>query len=245
MTGNDGGDRAGQQPAAPERTSSLRGCLQQFTGTPYAPLRTLAEAHAADDGVVVLEADWGGQILVVAPAAEVACDEAVLCQLLLDLDDLAWPCNERMGTALCFERAAVDAGISGGMGGGRVTGDVWVHAEFVQAGLEPQVRAVLAGRYRRLPEPSPPVEPDVRACILRAYRERLPASGIHFGWGWPEEFSHMQWDEISRRAGEEIPPRPDGERWYGATIRGVVRHAGLRPWVRPPRTQTNLDKPSG
>ena len=236
MSGELGGDRLVQRPAVvPEHESLLRGCLQRVTGTMYAPLRTLAEARAADDGVVVLEADWGGQILVVARAATVACDETVLGQLLLDLDELTWPGNELKGIALCFERVPVGAGIAGGMGGGRVTEDVWVHAELVQAGLEPGVRAVIAGQCRRLPEPNPPVGPEVRECILRAYRERLPASGIHFGWGWPDGWEHMHPDEIRRRQDEEIPPRPNGERWYGATIRGVVRQAGLRPWMRPPR----------
>jgi hypothetical protein len=225
-----------QPPAVvPERTSTLRGCLEGFTGALYAPVRTLAEAKATDDGVVVLEAEWGGQILVVARAAMVACDETALCRLLLDLDELTCPEDELEGTALCFERAPVGTGIAGGMGGGRVSEDVWVHAELVQAGLEPGVRAVIAGRLRRLPEPDPPVEPAVRECILRAYRERLPATGIHFGWAWPEGWEHLHRDEICRRQDDEIPPRADGERWYGATIRGVVRQAGLPPWTRPSR----------
>lgn len=240
MRGNRTGDRGERPPprVIREHHSLVRGCLHQVTGLPYAPLRTLAQAKALDDGVIVLEADWGGQIVVVARAAAVACDEATLRRLLLDLDELTCPEDELEGTALCFERASVGSTIAGGMGGGRVVEDVWMHAELVQAGLEPGVRAVLAGHRPRISEPDPPVDPAVRERILRAYREQLPASGIHFGRGWPEEYGKLTLEELERRQRQEVPPRADGERWYGATIRGVVRNASLQPWVRPPRRRS-------
>lgn len=192
---------------------------------------TLHEAKAADDGVVLLEADWGGQTLVVARATAVHCNEETLQALLFDLDALAWPVNNMQGTWLTFKAARVGERVGGGMGGGLVTDDVWCHAELVQAGVESGVRRVFAGECRRLPEPDPAVEPQQRAAILAAYANRSPAYGLEFGWGWPESFSSLHFDDIRSRMNAEIPPRPDGERWWGATLRAVVRQAGLAVWV--------------
>jgi hypothetical protein len=117
------------------------------------------------------------------------------------------------------------------MGGGLVTDDVWCHAELVQAGVEAGVHSVLAGEHPRLPAPDPAVEPEQRAAILAAYQRRAPALGIDFGWAVPEDWSTISWDEIQRQRQLELPPRPDGERWWGATLRAIVDQAGSKPWV--------------
>lgn len=84
-------------------------------------ITSLDEAKTLDDGVVVLTSDDGGQVLVVARAEAVQCDEVALLALLADLDELAWPSNNMQGSALSFREAAVGSHIGGGMGGGWVT----------------------------------------------------------------------------------------------------------------------------
>ncbi len=111
---------------------------------PAPRLASLADARADPDGRVVLQGDWGGQIYVVARAAQVACDEAALGRLLRELDALAWPGSDASGAEVSYERLREGERVPGGMGGGEVTGEVWVHAEL--RGYEGAIREVLAGR---------------------------------------------------------------------------------------------------
>ena len=76
-----------EKPAEiPDHESPVRRVISDAHGLPYYPLRSLDEAKACADGVVILEGDWGGQIYVVCPARMVACEAATLQQLLEDLD---------------------------------------------------------------------------------------------------------------------------------------------------------------
>jgi hypothetical protein len=47
------------------------------------------------------------------------------------------------GERLYFESLPVGAGVAGGMGGGTVTTDIWVHADL--RSYEPAIRSVLKG----------------------------------------------------------------------------------------------------
>ncbi len=134
----------------PDHESPVRRLFSDAHGLPYYPLRSLEEAKGCPDGVVVLEGDWGGQIYVVCPARMVACEEATLNRLLEDLDRLAWDCNDGAGARVYFERASTGSGVAGGMGGGRVTGDIWVHSEFQSLNLADDIRKVIRGEQRRL-----------------------------------------------------------------------------------------------
>jgi hypothetical protein len=107
-------------------------------------LGSLADARAAADGVVILEGDWGGQIYVVAPASRVACDEAALARLLRAIDAIAWPENDEGSASIRYERLRAGDTVPGGMGGGRVSSDAWIHDEL--APHAPAIREVLAGR---------------------------------------------------------------------------------------------------
>lgn len=120
-------------------------------GRPYEALRTLAEAQAADDGVVVMEGDDGGQIYLTCPARLITCDELALEQLLNDLDSFGW--NDPELARVFYERTPVGAGIGGGMGGGVVVEGLWLHEELRKLELEEPVRAVLEGRRPRIREP--------------------------------------------------------------------------------------------
>lgn len=142
-----------EQPAEiPNHESPVRRMISDAHGLVYHPLRLLDEAKASADGVVILEGDWGGQIYVVCPAGMVACDAATLRHLLQDLDAIAWDCNEGEGARVYFERTSPGRGVAGGMGGGEVTGDIWVHAEFREKPLADNIRQVILGERSRIVE---------------------------------------------------------------------------------------------
>src|SRR5437870_9112594 len=111
-------DDAEKEPVIiPDHESPLRSILHEEAGIPYYAVQSLDEARSHDDGVVVLTADWEGQILATCPVHLVNCSEDTLHQLLRDLDAISWPTNEGEGTAVYYERHPLGMGIGGGMGG--------------------------------------------------------------------------------------------------------------------------------
>ena len=99
---------------------------------------------------MVMEGDWGGQVYVACPLTEVAAPDDTLTDLLGVLDRIAWQDNDGDGCGSRFERAPAGSGVAGGIGGGRVDAAIWVHEEFVVAGLDDQIREVIRGERRRL-----------------------------------------------------------------------------------------------
>jgi len=116
----------------PDHESGVRRLYSTTQGNAYQPLRSLAEAKAVPDGIVVLEGDYGGQIYLVAPAVQIACTVDTLQHLLAQLDEIAWPHDDGCGAHVYYERQATGTGIVGGMGGGAVTGDLWLHPRLAE-----------------------------------------------------------------------------------------------------------------
>jgi hypothetical protein len=137
----------------PGHESPVRRMLADADGAEYVAYATRAEAAADPDAAMVLEGDWGGQIYVACPLTEVAASDEALTELLVALDRLAWPYNDADGRQIRFERAAAGSGVAGGMGGGCVDRTIWVHEEFVAAGLDEQIREVVRGRRARVDRP--------------------------------------------------------------------------------------------
>lgn len=113
-------------------------------------------ARRDPDGVAILVADWGGQILATVRMKYARCSEKALKQLLKDLDAIAWPCNEGRGTSIHYERASVGTWVEGGMGGGEVLDGLWLHPEFGNEWIDLDilgmtVNEILEGRSERLP----------------------------------------------------------------------------------------------
>jgi len=127
----------------PEHESPVRRMIADHHGLPFRPLKTLEEARAFDDGVVILQGDWGSQIYAVIPAARIRCSLESLHRLLRDLDGIAWACNDGEGAAIYYERCPVGSGVAGGMGGGAVTGDIWIHGDF--GDISEEIRDVISG----------------------------------------------------------------------------------------------------
>ena len=137
----------------PEHESPVRRMMADAHGGTYVAYESLDEARRDPDGALVMEGDYGGQIYLGCPLRVVGASEAALRTLLLDLDRIAWKDPE--GAAIRYERAPAGTGVAGGMGGGAVTPDIWIHDEFVELGLADQIREVVRGdRDRIAPPPS-------------------------------------------------------------------------------------------
>ncbi len=109
---------------------------------PLVVLKTLNEAKAYEDGVVILSGDDGGQTYVVCLASEVVCTEHNLELLLRDLDEIAWPGNYADMRHIRY--------MAGGIGMKVASVGPWIHSMFVERGLDLAIQEVLQGRRERM-----------------------------------------------------------------------------------------------
>ena len=126
---------------------NVRSMMADGAGKPYLSFSSLAEA-VAKGGVVILEGDEGGQIYLTCPAALVKCGEDGLHRVLMYLDERAW--DDRSSAHIYYEKLDEGGGVAGGMGGGLVTEDVWIHPNLMNKGLMPAVRAFIRGESEDL-----------------------------------------------------------------------------------------------
>lgn len=124
-----------------QRESPLRSMIAGSNGEDHVFHRSLESAQSDANGVVIFEGDDGGQIYATVRAAFVRCDEAQLARLLAELDSLHWSAPDM--ASISYESAPVGTLIAGGMGGGMVTSEVWVHPELPVSIAA--VRAVVLG----------------------------------------------------------------------------------------------------
>src|SRR5450432_1888588 len=120
----------------PDHESGVRRMVSDAKGIPYQAVHSLVEAKSFNDGIVVLEGDDGGQIYVVCPASLVLCSAETMHALLHDLDAIAWPRNDSNSARVFYERLPVGAPVFGGMGGGIVLEDAWIHQMFCEMNFE-------------------------------------------------------------------------------------------------------------
>ncbi len=131
--------------------SPLRELMAEAGASSYHPLDSLADAQADPHGISVFEGDDGGQIYVVCPARLIKCSEQALYQLLSDLDEIEWPCNNDPSMRrIYFESRPPGQGIPGGMGGGKVADEIWIHPRLVQKSFADLIAAVLTGKKERI-----------------------------------------------------------------------------------------------
>ena len=109
-------------------------------------LKSLADAQKTPNAVVVMEGDYGGQIYLICPVAVLECNHETLKLLLEDLGALAWGDGEK----IYYEALPLGASVSGGMGGGLVLDHVWLHQDFQEMKLRPEVEQIIAGLKPRL-----------------------------------------------------------------------------------------------
>jgi GNAT superfamily N-acetyltransferase len=118
--------------------------VQQVTGQARGSvIRTLVDAQSRPDAWLVAEADYGGQILLTMPAAQVRCPEERLRELAEKLAWITW--DEPEGAAILFEAHRVGDGRSGGMGGAAIRDGLWVHPELRRKGLSRRIEKILKG----------------------------------------------------------------------------------------------------
>ncbi len=132
----------------PEHESPVRRMMADAASTPFHPLHSLDEARRHNDGVAILQGDWGGQIYAVIPARMIRCTAEAIQQLLFDLDAEAWSCNENEGATIYYERKPAGTGVPGGMGGGASTGGLWIHPEFDE--IAEQIQLVIIGEQEKI-----------------------------------------------------------------------------------------------
>lgn len=115
-------------------------------GYEYVTYQSLDEARADPNSVVIFVGDYGGQVYLTCPVSRIRCSQQTLVQLLAAINEFSWGDGEEM----YFERVRPDQFVPGGMGGGVVENDVWLHPEFrrlfeVDITILPEVADVLHG----------------------------------------------------------------------------------------------------
>lgn len=142
----------------PDNASAVRYMAAYGTDTPYRSLATLAEARQHPDAAMIMEADYGGQILLTCPVRHVRATEQVLRLLLADLEGMTWGRGFRLdetepsdGARIYYEPLRPISGVMGGMGGGVVIDGVWEHPEIERMEMvQGQVIEIVAGSRSRL-----------------------------------------------------------------------------------------------
>jgi hypothetical protein len=122
--------------------------MADASGETYAAFTTLTTAREHPASVVIFEGDYGGTIYLTIPVNHVACDEAALKQLLLDIDSMYW--SDPGGTLAAYEVVPIGGGVAGGMGGGLVVDGLWLHPEIEALDVGEQIEQVLNGRRPRI-----------------------------------------------------------------------------------------------
>jgi hypothetical protein len=126
---------------------SIRSFMAEAQGELFRSYRNLEEA-TAEGGTVILEGDDGGTIYLTCPASIVKCGEEGLRSLLSYLDSLKWADPEM--AHIWYEKHATGSRLAGGMGGGIVTEDVWIHPKLAEQGIAEKVSAFLRGEGLKL-----------------------------------------------------------------------------------------------
>ena len=162
-----GDDERSQEIPPHERP--FAGIMHGKLGYEYVAYKSMDEARADQDAIVILTGDYGGQVYLTCPLVKVQCSQPILEKLLAELGRFAWGDGED----IYFERVRPDRFVFGGMGGAPVMDDVWIHGEFrnlheIHVDLLPDVAAVLAGH-------SDSILPGVVTKLV-AHLERVDAS---------------------------------------------------------------------
>ncbi|WKN30987.1 hypothetical protein PZB74_18710 [Porifericola rhodea] len=139
---------AKKENVIPDHVSPLRYILHEAGQDRLISIRNLKEASETKNAVMIMEGDWGGQIYLTSPIKHVKCDERCLIQLLQDLDELAWGDQGKESRKVVFEVRNIGDQISGGMGGGSITDEIWIHEEFKEE--RDLIKEVIKGRRERM-----------------------------------------------------------------------------------------------
>ncbi len=131
-------------------------------GRTYRSFPSLDAARQHPDAVMIMQADYGGQILLTCPVRAIAANQAAVDQLFVDLVNITWGRGFDLidhdaqalsdhGNDIFYEPLSPGKGVWGGMGGGAVGDGLWVHPELEhELLLRDQIEDVLKTRIARL-----------------------------------------------------------------------------------------------
>lgn len=119
--------------------SPVRKALAEKNNVKYTSLKSLQEAKKYKDAYLIMEGDYGGQIYLSCPVKIIECQESIIVHLLRDIDNGVW--NNPDGARIYFERKKIGEVIEGGMGGGLIEKEIWIHDKLKH--LNNKVRRVL------------------------------------------------------------------------------------------------------
>jgi hypothetical protein len=152
------------------------GMMMQARSAKAERLADLAAAKGHPHGTVILRSTMSDHPYVVCDGSKVGCDEAVLWQLLSDLDHVIWSDSGEALPVLAAGDRLADGAASGGAkvvfaaltitaGGdsGATTGGLWVHPDFHARALAVTIADVLEGRLARLGLTEVPDAPEGEA----------------------------------------------------------------------------------
>jgi len=102
--------------------------IRQLMDGDFNPIESLEKAQHDPSGYVIFHGDEGGQIYATIPAKQVNCSEAKLREILHKIDARYW--NDPRSADVYYEHGMPGNEIPGGMGGGRLENELWVHTSL-------------------------------------------------------------------------------------------------------------------
>jgi hypothetical protein len=102
-----------------------KGLYLKFVTRPWKMIRRLRDLSRSAH--LVLEGDWGGQIYMSVPTRMIG-SKADVPALLKMFDGQEWACNEGSGAG-AYLLPSNQKGVCGGMGGGDLTEELWIHPD--------------------------------------------------------------------------------------------------------------------
>ncbi len=144
-------DENNKEMIVPEHHSAVRHIINEAHRKPNDMfVESFLQAQNTAGTYVIMEGDWGGQIYLSCPMNIVKCNEDTLENLLIDLDIIAWDCNEGEGRGVYYEVREPGEGIGVGMGGGEINEELWIHKEFSDLNLYEEIEDVLSGATEKI-----------------------------------------------------------------------------------------------
>lgn len=109
--------------------SPLRELIAKATESKYRGIDNLKVAKKGKNYYLIMEGDDGGQIYLTCPVRLIQCKESTLKKLLEIIDAYQWPGNSNDMRRIIYEPKD-NGSIAGGMGGGVLLENLWVHEEI-------------------------------------------------------------------------------------------------------------------
>lgn len=122
--------------------SIMRKMYNKNHNIPYEAITSLKQAREEMNVIVVFEGDYGGIIYLTCPIELVKCKEEQLKCLLEKIDKLYW--NDINGANVFYEKVE-EKSIAGGMDGGLVLNNLWIHPEIEKLGMEKEIKKTILG----------------------------------------------------------------------------------------------------